>query len=230
MDQETVLIIADEADFARTLMACWQGERSVPAFTLVSSDLWKGGGAAAYDLAVVGPVRTGRLAAVLRDLDAAAAPCIHVTADGAAVVALRDQHPRIAFLRQQENWAEAAVLLGEEVLRRLEVQGRLGRSEQSAAASQRYATLGRYMLDMRHNFNNCLTSVLGNAELLLLEPGALSAPVRDQVSTIHSMALRMHEIMQRFSSIESEMQAAEKESQLETKPPSHALASRARVS
>ena len=225
MDQETVLIIADEADFARTLMARWQAERSVPAFTLVSSDLWKGG--AAYDLAVVGPVRTGRLGAILRDLDAAAAPSLHITADPSA---LRDQHPRIAFLRQQEHWAEAVVLLGAEIFRRLEAQGRLRRSEQAAATNLRHATLGRYMLDMRHNFNNCLTSVLGNAELLLLEPGAFSAPIRDQISTIHSMALRMHEIMQRFSSIESEMQAAEKESQLETKPPSQALASRARVS
>ena len=227
MDQETVLIIADEADFARTLMACWQAVRSVPAFTLVSSDLWKGGSAAAYDLAIVGPVRTGRLAAVLRDLDAAAAPGIHVAADPGALATLRDQHPRIAFLRGQEHWAESVVLLGTEIFRRLEAQGRLRRSEQSAAASLRHATLGRYMLDMRHNFNNCLTSVLGNAELLLLEPGAFSAQIRDQISTIHSMALRMHEIMQRFSSIESEMQAAEKESQLETKPSSQAVASRA---
>ena len=230
MDQESVLIIADEADFARTLMACWQAEHPVPAFTLVSSDLGKGGGTAAYGLAVVGPVRSGRLAAVLRDLDAATAPSIHVTADPAGLAALRDQHPRIAFLRQQENWAESVVLLGAEVFRRLEAQARLQRSEQAAAASQRHATLGRYMLDMRHNFNNCLTSVLGNAELLLLEPGAFSAPIRDQISTIHSMALRMHEIMQRFSSIESEMQAAEKESHLETKPPAQAVASRARVS
>ena len=226
MDQETVLLIADEAGFARTLMACWQGERSVPAFTLVSSDLWKGGSAAAYDLAIVGPVRTGRLAAVLRDLDAAAAPSIHVAADAAALATLREQHPRIAFVRQQEHWAESVVLLGVEIFRRLEAQGQLSRSEQTAAASLRHATLGRYMLDMRHNFNNCLTSVLGNAELLLLEPGAFSAQIRDQISTIHSMALRMHEIMQRFSSIESEMRASEKESQLETKPPKQAVVSR----
>ncbi len=229
MDQETVLIIADEAEFARILRARWQSERAVPAFTLVSSDLWKGGGAA-YGLAVVGPVRAGRLAAVLRDLDAGAAPALHVSSDPQGLAALRAQHPRITILAQQEGWAETVVLLGTEIFRRLETQARLRRSEQAAAASQRYATLGRYMLDMRHNFNNCLTSVLGNAELLLLEPGAFSAPIRDQISTIHSMALRMHEIMQRFSSIESEMQAAEKESQLETKPPSQALASRARVS
>ena len=92
----------------------------------------------------------------------------------------------------------------------------LRRAEQLVTASQRHATLGRYMLEMRHGLNNCLTSVLGNAELLLLEPGMLSAEARDQVHTIHTMAMRMHEVMQRFSSLESEMQFAEKGSHSET--------------
>lgn len=226
MEQESVLIIADEAEFARLLMKRWQAERAVPAFTLVSSDLWKGGGATGYGLAVVGPVRNGRLAAVLDGLDASAVSALCV-ADAGALASLRTQHPRIPVLSQQGPWAETVVLLGMEIFRRQEAQERLRRAEQAAAASRRHATLGRYMLDMRHNFNNCLTSVLGNAELLLLEPGAFSATIREQLSTIHSMALRMHEIMQRFSSIELEMQAAEKQSQPETKPPSQALASRA---
>ena len=227
MEQESVLIIADEAEFARVLMKRWQAERAVPAFTLVSSDLWKGGGAAACGLAVVGPVRNGRLAAVLDGLDASAVPAVCVAGDAGALAALRTQHPRIPVLSQQGPWAETVVLLGMEIFRRLEAQERLRRAEQAAAASRRHATLGRYILDMRHNFNNCLTSVLGNAELLLLEPGAFSASIREQISTIHSMALRMHEIMQRFSSIELEMKAAEKPSQSETKPGSRALASRA---
>ena len=74
---------------------------------------------------------------------------------------------------------------------------------------QRQATLGRYMLEMRHGLNNALTSVLGNSELLLLEPGAFSAPVREQIEIIRNMGLRMHEIIQRFSSLESEMRVAE---------------------
>jgi len=58
---------------------------------------------------------------------------------------------------------------------------------------------------MRHNLNNALTSVLGNSDLLLLEPGSLSAQTRAQIETIRNMALRIHEIMQRFSSLEKEM-------------------------
>jgi signal transduction histidine kinase len=82
---------------------------------------------------------------------------------------------------------------------------------------ERDAALGRYMLEVRHSFNNALTSVLGNSELLLLEPGALPAQTRDQVETIHTMALRLCEVMQGFSRLENEMHFSEDESQSETK-------------
>jgi signal transduction histidine kinase len=91
------------------------------------------------------------------------------------------------------------------VLRRIETTGRASRAEQSLAEAQQGAILGRYMLDMRHSLNNALTSILGNSELLLLEPGALSAEHSEQVSTMHSMALRIHEILLRFTSLEQEM-------------------------
>jgi len=68
---------------------------------------------------------------------------------------------------------------------------------------------------MRHTMNNALTSVLGNSELLLLliEPGSLSAAGRSQLETIRNMAVRLHEILQRFSSIEKEMSVIEKQAQ-----------------
>jgi hypothetical protein len=56
--------------------------------------------------------------------------------------------------------------------------------------------------------NNALTSVLGNSDLLLLEPGTFSAPARAQIETIRNMSLRIHEILQRFSSLEKEMNVA----------------------
>ncbi len=90
--------------------------------------------------------------------------------------------------------------------------------------NENHATLGRYMLEMKHSVNNALTSMLGNAELLLLEPGQLSAQSLAQIKTMHSMALRINEVMQRFSSLASEMQDAENASQAETEetaePPS----------
>ena len=82
--------------------------------------------------------------------------------------------------------------------------------------AKRKRHLGRYMLDMKPSVNNALTSMLGNAELLLLEPGQLSQQSLAQIKTIHSMALRINEIMQRFSSLASEMREAENASQAET--------------
>src|SRR5262249_18646466 len=94
------------------------------------------------------------------------------------------------------------------VLRRLQALARAERAEQTCQSLRSQATLGQYMIDMRHTVNNALTSVLGNAELLLLEPGAFSAGVRSQIDTIRNMALRMHEILQRFSSLEKELMFA----------------------
>lgn len=224
MTQETVLIIADDAEFARTVMARWQAERKVPGFTQMGSDLWKGGERAQYDLALVGGIRNGRLATVLDSLESAGSPTIFVPADSQSAAAMRSSHPKLLVLPQHDGWLDSLVLLASEALRHAEALNRARRAEEAAARDRRHATLGRYMLEQRHSMNNALTSVLGNAELLLLEPGALTGEVREQVETMHSMALRMHEIMQRFSSLESEMNFAEKESQRETRPASQRAA------
>ena len=101
-------------------------------------------------------------------------------------------------------------------LRRAEAAKLARQAELRAARSEQYAVLGRYMLEMKHNMNNALTSILGNAELLLLEPGQLSAQSLAQIKTMHSMTLRINEVMQRFSSLATEMREAENASQAET--------------
>src|SRR5262249_36921689 len=92
-----------------------------------------------------------------------------------------------------------------EAVHRSRAESRARAAEIACNTLERQATLGRYMLEMRHNLNNALTSVLGNSDLLLLEPGTLSAPARAQIETIRNMTLRIHEILQRFSSLEKEM-------------------------
>jgi hypothetical protein len=66
------------------------------------------------------------------------------------------------------------------------------------------------MLDQRDFFEDALTSVLGNTELLTGNAGLFSDRDRDQVEVIRNMALRMHEILQRFSSLETELRYAQK--------------------
>jgi signal transduction histidine kinase len=116
-------------------------------------------------------------------------------------------------LQQQEGWLDALVLVSTEIFRHNQTLARAQRAEQSAKVLERQATLGRYMLDVRHNLNNALTSVLGNSELLLLEPELLPLAERSQIETIRNMALRMHEILHRFSSIEKELNAVEQQAE-----------------
>ena len=225
MNPPNVLIIADEPDFARTLMARWHAERSEPAFTLMSSDLWNGPNDAQYDVAIVGPIRSGRLTPILKSLDTPMRPTVCVTDDSASLRILRDMHSRVLAVRGIEGWVDAVVAIVTEGIRRVEAQGRAKKAEQAAALNQRHAELGRYMLEMRHNLNNALTSLLGNAELLMMQSDAVSQTVKDQLETIRSMSLRIHEIMQRFSSLETEMQFTERQSLSETKAASQTFVS-----
>ena len=125
--------------------------------------------------------------------------------------------PRFNILQQHEGWLDALVLVSTEVLRHGQTLARAQRAEQSVKSLERQAALGRYMLDVRHTLNNALTSVLGNSELLLLEPGSLSVASRSQIETIRNMAVRMHEILQRFSSIEKELNAVEQQAENEAR-------------
>jgi signal transduction histidine kinase len=132
------------------------------------------------------------------------------------VSSLRARFPHLLVVPRQDGWTGTLILVSSEALRRVEAMARAQRAERLALECQRQATLGRYMLEMRPSVNNALTSVLGNADLLLLEPGQILGESREQIETIHTMALRLNEIMQRFSSLATEMRAGEKESQGET--------------
>jgi signal transduction histidine kinase len=211
-----VLILTDDTEFARLLTACWQTERNAPAITVITSELWREQDSPARDLVVVGPVSEGKLTNVLRSLDPATAVILCVPADTREYGQLRTKYPRLVHIPLREDWAQTLLLVAGESLRRAEAVRLARQAERNAAKNENHATLGRYMLDMKHNVNNALTSMLGNAELLLLEPGQLSTQSLAQIKTIHSMALRINEVIQRFSSLASEMQEAENASQRET--------------
>lgn len=205
MESSTVLIISDDADFSRRVTARWQMERHVPTFTLLSGELWPRFAADVFDVAIVGDLRRDLLSVVLEPLHSTTQPIFCVCRDAATAQLLRERWPRISILRPNEHWLETLVLAASEAVHRSRAESRARAAELSCAALERQATLGRYMLEMRHNLNNALTSVLGNSDLLLLEPGSLSAQTRAQIETIRNMTLRIHEIMQRFSSLEKEM-------------------------
>jgi signal transduction histidine kinase len=227
LSASSVLIVSDDPEFARTIAARWQSERHVPEITLVTSGVWHPASASDHDLVIIGPVRDGNSAAILSAMSASSLTAvIYFAEDEKDIPSLRAEHPHLLIVPRQDGWAGTLILVAIETLRRVEAIRRAQRAEGVALASQGDATLGRYMLEMRPSVNNALTSVLGNADLLLLEPGQASGKSREQIQAIHTMALRLNEIMQRFSSLAAEMRAGEKESQAETDAASHRLVAR----
>ncbi len=220
MSHSSVLIVSDDTEFARTVAARWQAERRAPEITLTTSDVWQSSTAAGYNLVIVGPVRNNEIGAILSALNATATTTavIYVSSKAEARDAqqLAAEHPHVLVIPREDGWIGTLILVAGEALRRAAATARAQRAERASAEQQRNATLGRYMLDMRPSVNNALTSVLGNADLLLLDSESIHLDAREQIRTIHTMALRLNEIMQRFSSVAAEMRAGEKESQAET--------------
>jgi hypothetical protein len=226
LNHASVLIVSDDTEFARSVAARWHAERHAPEITLVTSDVWHGSSAASYDLVILGPLRDRKASAILfalRSYPNVTPLC--VSEDDKEISFLQSEHPHVLIVPRQDGWTSTVILVASEALRRAQAVARAQRAERLAIENQGHAALGRYMLEMRPSVNNALTSILGNADLLLLEPAPVSGECRDQIRTVHTMALRLHEIMQRFSSLAAEMRAGEKESQADTPEDSHHLVS-----
>lgn len=214
-NSSTVLILSSDPAFARKVTGNWPAASETPEFIVLKEDLCHELRRDAFDLAVADvPAGTKRetLTPVLASIGK---PAILIGANqphsGAASGGCGTEGQLFFLPRELAAWAAVAGLLGREILRRGQAEFRARESERLRTSAEAEATLGRYMAEMRHNVNNALTSVLGNAELLLLEPG-LPAAVLAQADTIRNMALRLHEIFQRFSSIEKELSAVARES------------------
>jgi signal transduction histidine kinase len=190
----------------------------------MSSDICLGFDPDTFHLAIAGGLRPQALSVVLEAMDAAGKRVLFVSENARVVQTVHDRWPGMAVVRQQENWLDTLVLVAGEILHRVAAEADARRFEQANASLERQALLGRYMLEMRHTLNNTLTSVLGNSELLLLEPGSLSSGARSQIETIRNMSLRMHEILQRFSSLEKELTVVDRQTEKDSGAKSHAVA------
>jgi len=211
MQPPTALVISDDAEFSRSITGRWQVERNAPAFTLMSSDVGLGFDPESFQLAVVGRVRPETLSPLLESMVVAGKHVIFVSDDAILLQRVHDRWPGILRLKQEENWLATLMLVCPEALYRAYAEAQVAEIERVNSTLEQEATLGRYVCDMRHTLNNMLTAMLGNSELLLLEPGSLSSEARSQIETIRNMALRIHEILRRFSSLEKELTVAEHE-------------------
>jgi hypothetical protein len=225
MNRPTVLILASDPAFSREITANWPQDPAPhsngPEFIVLDEGFSRDLKGSHYDLAIADAAsddendeknkdtRKRLNKALQQSLAAAGKPAILIHSDPS--LDFYNLHGAVLELRREPGlWPAIAGLVGREILRRVQAESCAREAEKICAAAQAEATLGRYMVEMRTNVNNALTTVLGNAELLVLEPG-LPATVLAQADTIRNMALRLHEVFQRFSSIEKELSVAARE-------------------
>ena len=225
LTRPTILILSANPAFAREIAAHWPADPNAPEFTVLEQGLFRERVGGNYDLAIA-DAHSAELRAGLRQaLAAAGKPAILVHSDDSFGSSPSPQftNPCEAVIElssrvthdEKPLWPVMAALLGREIVRRCQAEARARDAEVACEAAQTEATLGRYISEMRHNVNNALTSVLGNAELLTLEPG-LPPNVLTQAETILNMALRLHEVFCRFASIEKELSVASRQSGKQT--------------
>ena len=205
MERPTVAIISEEPEFSTAATRRWLNEPNVPSFILLetsSCSRLRGGG---FDLAVIGGISPESISRVLEIIEPARKPVIQVSRSNGD----SRQASNMVSLPEIQQWPDLLVTLGTQVLARERACAELTRLMESSAHIEQQATLGRYMLEMRHNLNNALTSILGNSELILFDQTQLGPTTRAQVETIRNMGMRMNEILQRFSSLQKEMELIE---------------------
>ena len=207
MERPTVAIITDDAAYANALTRRWLTEREVPAFVLMQGDS-DFQHALDFDLAIAIRIAPEKLPAFIDSLNVSGKPAILVS----SLNGNSPRGPNLTVLPEILEWAELVVVIAQQVLQREKTMSELRHLQQTTAELERDASLGRFMLEARHNLNNALTSVLGNSDLILLDAEQLPASLRQQVETIRNMSMRMNEIMHRFSSIQKEMQLIEEQS------------------
>jgi hypothetical protein len=225
LNQAGALIVSDDAEFGRAVDARWRTIAQAPEITLATSDVWGQAIAERQDLVIVGPLAPEISEVLLEALaEQCASTVIFVSESDHQLADVAKRHPHFTTIALRGDWVERLTKSLAESLGRSESDGHAESTDHDVALeNHRLAALGRYMLDVRPTWNNALTSVLGNADLLLLDPGSLQAGPRDQIEVIQSMALRLREIMRRFSLLDAEMRSGETASQAETHSPDRAF-------
>jgi len=195
VERPTVLIISDDADFPHAISTRWHVEKKPPVFVNDAR--------ASFDLAIVGKTD----AAVFDSLRISGKPVIHVSSSNGHA----HSFPGVISIDQIAGWLDLVISVAQKLLENSGAASELAILSELTSRLEREASLGRYILEMRHSLNNALTSILGNSELMLMETESLSPALRTQVETIRNMGMRMNEILQRFSSLQKEMQLTDQQ-------------------
>jgi signal transduction histidine kinase len=220
VDQARILVVSDDRKFVDSIVQSWQRMRYSTEFAVAGAD-------SAGEFARYAVILTDNPAALPR-LAAGVVLAIAVTdgeTAGATSGATREEAlpaadcgPCVVRIPRSPGWADHAAALAQESQLRLEAQAQVVEMKHRLRELERFAAVGRFILEARHGLGNALTGVLGNSELLLLEAGAgLRVEERAQLETIHAMSLTMHETFHRLSSLEMELRVTARQAERETK-------------
>jgi len=215
MNASSVLVVSDDVEFVREFVSRWEVEHGAPPITVVSTEMWKQASVIGYALVIVGFLRKNSPAATAPELSCDTTVC--VVGDRERLSSIRSAHSDWLAVFDQPGWPETLISFAKEVLRRIAAEKQARESERTCLSQQRLATVGESLLMARPGMVNALTSLLGNADLLLLSGEPFSVGCLEQLRTVHQMALRLNEIIQRLSSLANEMELSEMESQRETR-------------
>jgi hypothetical protein len=209
-----ILVVSDDSEFVRSLTSRWRTEKDSPIITVVSSGVSRQASSTGYEIVVLGPLREG--AALPQGPAVHSESVVCAVGDQQCLEMVRAAHGDWLLLPECPGWTKILFSLVGEVLRRKAAEKRARESEITNLSQRRFGILGKSLLEARPGMVNALTSLLGNADLILLSEEPLPDQCRENVRTIHTMALRLSEIVQRLSSIENEMELSERKSHLET--------------
>jgi len=209
-----ILIVSDDSEFVRSLTARWRMENDSPAVTAVSTGVSAQASSSGYEVIVMGPLRECATLPALQDLHPDSVVC--AVGDEESLKVVRAVHGNWLLVPECPGWPRILFSLVGEVLRRKAAETRAREAEIANLSQRRLGMLGKSVLEARPGMVNAITSLLGNADLILMSEEPLPDSCREHLRTIHTMALRLNEIVQRLSSIENEMELSERKSHLET--------------
>jgi hypothetical protein len=209
-----ILIVSDDPEFVRALTSRWRMERNPPAITSISTTASVQAGSTGYAVIVVGPLRGRALPPQPSTIYVDAVVC--AVGEEETLKIAGAMHSSWLLIPEFPGWTNILFSLAGEVMRRIAAETRAREAELTNLSQRRFGVLGKSLLDARPGMVNALTSLLGNADLVLLSEDPLPDHCREHVRTIHTMALRLNEIVQRLSSVENEMELSERKSHPET--------------
>ena len=201
MKPPKVLVVSDVAEFVREVVSCWERETDKPRVTVLSPESCRQARSASYAIAIVGPVRNDGM-----DLSNASLPfrsTVCAVVDSSLLQLARQQHPDWLLIPEQSGWPEILVSLTREVLRRTTAEAHAEAVEKWDLEQKRLARMGAALVDARESLINALTSLVGNADLVLLSEHPLPEELFEQVRTIHEMALRVNGALRGMLTAES---------------------------